>query len=157
MSLKVRVFVVFFILWAFVSLSTAHPKTKSKAISTHSKAAHIKDGWIRDPYIVLGPDNYYYLTGTTPLPGDPREQSDYYNTGLKKTSIVGYKLQVWKSLDLVNWEYVGTPYSVKNIPKYRSTKEDIDWSQQRLWAPELHWVKDKWALVTARVELVVWL
>ena len=26
-------------------------------VKSHDKALHIKGGWIRDPYIVLGPEN----------------------------------------------------------------------------------------------------
>lgn len=122
-------------------------KAKLKAIKAHKEAVHVKGGWIRDPFIVLGPDNVYYLTGTTPMPGDPREESDPYNTGLQNTSIVGHALQIWKSGDMVNWEYVGAPYDTKDTPRFAGKAKDVDWSQQRLWAPELHWVKDRWVLV----------
>ena len=122
-------------------------KQKLKAIKAHEEAVYLKDGWIRDPYIVIGPDNSYYLTGTTPMADDPREQSDPYNTGLGDTSIVGHSLRIWKSDDLVNWEYIGSPYDTKNTPKFAGKADSIDWSRQRLWAPELHWVKDRWALV----------
>src|SRR5262249_48122900 len=43
-------------------------------LKAHDRALYIKQGWIRDPYIKLGPDDCYYLTGTTPNPNDPREQ-----------------------------------------------------------------------------------
>src|SRR5882672_5709032 len=62
-------------------------------LKSRTHALYIKQGWIRDPYITLGPDNLYYLTGTTPNPGDSREQSDPYNTGLGKNSIVGSTVQ----------------------------------------------------------------
>lgn len=143
-----KIFYLFIlIVCAFQSYVHAETKEKSEAIKNHSVAVHITDGWIRDPYIVLGPDNYYYLTGTTPLENDDREQSDYHNTGLGKTSVVGYKLRVWKSTDLVNWEYLGAPYSVKDTPHFTDKQDEVDWSQQRLWAPELHWTGDKWVLV----------
>ncbi len=35
-------------------------------LKSHDRALYIKAGWIRDPYITLGPDDYYYLTGTQP-------------------------------------------------------------------------------------------
>ncbi len=122
-------------------------KATLAAIKSHTEAVHIKGGWIRDPFIVLGPDNFYYLTGTTPAPGDPREESDYYNTGLGPTSIVGHVMQIWRSKDMVDWEYVGTPYDTKDTPKFKDREQSVDWSQQRLWAPELHWVKDRWVTV----------
>ena len=73
-------------------------------LKSHDRALYIKQGWIRDPYIKLGPDDNYYLTGTTPNPDDPREQSDPYNIGLGPESIVGTAVQVWRSRDLVAWE-----------------------------------------------------
>ncbi|NDV81740.1 family 43 glycosylhydrolase [Bacteroides sp. 51] len=119
---------------------------KLKAIDKHEKAVHIKDGWIRDPYIVLGPDDYYYLTGTTRLPKDPKEQTDYYNTGLGEKSAVGYKMQVWRSKDLIDWEYLDSPFSLKETPLFKDSVQ-VDWSKQRLWAPELHWVGNRWLMV----------
>src|SRR5262245_33253851 len=63
-------------------------------LKSRDRALYIKQGWIRDPYITLGPDDLYYLTGTTPNPGDPREQSEPYNIGLGKESVVGSTVQV---------------------------------------------------------------
>ncbi|MFA6591910.1 MAG: family 43 glycosylhydrolase [Bacteroidales bacterium] len=114
-------------------------------IKSHSSAQHIKDGWIRDPFIVLAPDGYYYLTGTTPLENEEREKTDKYNNGLHETSIVGNQLRIWKSDNLVDWTYLGSPYSTKDNPVMQN-KKDVDWTQQRLWAPELHWADGKWLL-----------
>lgn len=115
-------------------------------VKSHDKALHIKGGWIRDPYIVLGPDGKYYLTGTTPVAGDPREQDDQYNTGLGKTSIVGYQVQVWCSDDLAHWKSLGAPYSLaEDSPTFKGREEMA--TKNPLWAPELHWTGDCWALV----------
>lgn len=111
-----------------------------RGLKSRDRALYLKQGWIRDPYLMLGPDNLYYLTGTTPNPGDPREQSDPYNIGLGRESIVGGTVQVWRSKDLVDWEYLGTPF----------TLEKDSWHQQPgklVWAPELHWTGERWALV----------
>ncbi len=121
-------------------------------LKSHDRALFVKEGWIRDPYIVRGPDDWFYLTGTTPNPGDPREQNDPYNTGLGKESIVGWKAQVWRSKDLVDWESLGTPFTLKHgiwyggNPKAFETTDIVQW---RLWAPELHWLdaQERWALV----------
>ena len=48
-------------------------------LKSHDHSLFIKNGWISDPCITLGPDGLYYLTGTAPQPGDPREQSDPFN------------------------------------------------------------------------------
>jgi xylan 1,4-beta-xylosidase len=108
-------------------------------LASHDRALHIKHGWIRDPHIILGPDDIYYLTGTTPDPGDPREQSDPYNVGLDNNSIVGGTVQVWRSKDLVEWESLGTPFTLEDSMRPRPGK--------LVWAPELHWLGDRWALV----------
>ncbi|MEZ5367374.1 MAG: family 43 glycosylhydrolase [Bryobacterales bacterium] len=119
-------------------------------LAAHDHALYIKAGWIRDPYIVIGPDGLYYLTGTTPLPGDPREASDPYNIGLKESSIVGWKMQAWRSPDLIEWESLGTPFTLEDgvwkdlePEKFAQT----DQSQWRLWAPELHFLDGRWAIV----------
>lgn len=109
-------------------------------LRSHDRALYVKQGWIRDPYITRGPDQAFYLTGTTPNPGDSREQSDPYNLGLGPDSIVGSVLQVWRSKDLVAWESLETPFTLKAD----------SWHKQPgkyLWAPELHWLGDRWALV----------
>ncbi|MBN1358987.1 MAG: family 43 glycosylhydrolase [Sedimentisphaerales bacterium] len=121
-----------------------------KGLESHDRALHIKDGWIRDPYIVLAPDGYYYLTGTTPLPQDERQVSDRYNTGLGPQSIVGYKMQLWPSQDLMHWEYLGTPYSLLDGIWYQAQPERFEQTEQaqwRLWAPELHPIDGRWVIV----------
>ena len=113
--------------------------TIEAGLKSHDRALHIKDGWIRDPYIILGPDDFFYLTGTTPDSGDPREQSDFYNIGLGKGSIVGSKVRVWRSKDLIDWKYLGTPFTEKDSWYERPA--------MYIWAPEIHWLGDRWALV----------
>lgn len=128
------------------------PMTRSEieaGLMSHDHALFLKNSWIRDPYIVLAPDDYYYLTGTTPNPGDPREQTDPYNKGLGKNSIVGSSVQIWRSKDLVDWEYMGAPYTLNDGFK---AKSDINTTVKKednspLWAPELHWVNGRWALI----------
>ncbi|RYG68737.1 beta-xylosidase [bacterium] len=108
-------------------------------LKSHDRALYIKQGWIRDPFITLGPDDFYYLTGTTPNPGDEREQTEPYNIGLGPESIVGSVVQVWRSKDLIDWEYLGTPFTMAD-----------SWHKEPgnlVWAPELHWLGDRWALV----------
>lgn len=118
----------------------AMPRAEIEAgLASHDRALYLKEGWIRDPYIILGPDDFYYLTGTTPNPGDPREKSDPYNVGLGDNSIVGSVARVWRSKDLVDWEDLGAPFTLKDSVRARPGKF--------VWAPELHWMGDRWALV----------
>lgn len=122
-------------------VAPAQPREEIEAgLKSHDRALYIKQGWIRDPYIVLGPDDYYYLTGTTPNPDDPREFSDPYNIGLENDSIVGSAVQVWRSKNLIDWEYLGTPFTLKNDSFHKEPGDLV-------WAPELHWMNGKWALV----------
>ncbi len=109
-------------------------------LKSHDHALHIKQGWIRDPYLILGPDKKYYLSGTTPNPGDPRESGEPYNTGLGKASIVGSAVRVWRSADLVDWEYAGEPFTLERDSDRKNPGKI-------LWAPEIHWLGDRWALV----------
>ncbi len=118
----------------------AMPRAEIEAgLASHDRALYLKEGWIRDPYIIPGPDDFYYLTGTTPNPGDPREKSDPYNVGLGDNSIVGSVARVWRSKDLVDWEDLGAPFTLKDTVRARPGKF--------VWAPELHWMGDRWALV----------
>lgn len=120
-------------------------------LMSHDRALYIKKHWIRDPYIVYAPDGFYYLTGTTPNPGDPRESADLYNKGLFEGSIVGSTAQVWRSRDLVDWEYLGAPFTVKDTYHYKDENKAEKKSPNKnlIWAPEIHWNEDmnKWILV----------
>ncbi len=109
-------------------------------LESHDRALYIKAGWIRDPYITLGPDNLYYLTGTQSVKGDPREAEDPYNLGLGVHSIVGNHVRVWRSKDLVDWEELDTPFLLDRDSWHADPGH-------RVWAPEVHWLGDRWALV----------
>ncbi len=114
-------------------------------LKSHDRALHIKAGWIRDPYIILGPDDFYYLTGTQPNPVDPREAADPHNIGLGEESIVGEYVRLWRSKDLIEWEYLGEPFSLNDTFHVKSLDKQL--RKRLLWAPEVHWLGDRWALV----------
>ena len=113
-------------------------------LKSHDRALYIKAGWIRDPYITLGPDGYYYLTGTQPNENDPREAEDPYNLGLRETSIVGSQIRAYRSKDLIDWESLGVIFTLNDTFHAKQGKEI---SQPVIWAPEVHWMGDRWALV----------
>ena len=111
-------------------------------LAAHDRALYIKEGWIRDPYITLGPDDFYYLTGTTINENDPREQTDPYNVGLGSESAVGDTVRVWRSRDLIDWQSLGVIFDVRRDSAHRMPGD-------RVWAPEVHWIPEqqRWALV----------
>lgn len=129
-----------------------------KAVKQHNKAIYVKEGWIRDPYIYLCSDGFYYLTGTTPTNGDEREINDKYNLGLNPAAkqlglnptIVGYQIRVWRSPDLADWEYLGEPFSLdrgywaQQKPDAFKNSLKTDWL---LWAPEMYKVDGQWVFV----------
>ncbi|MBZ4191952.1 family 43 glycosylhydrolase [Niabella beijingensis] len=121
------------------------------ALKSHDKAVLVKDDiWIRDPYIVLGPDDYYYLTGTTQLPASKLNEGTKYNVGLGDSSQVGWSVRVWKSKDLAAWEYAGEPFRLTDgywSKKRPQAFQHTPSSKWHLWAPELHVVNGKWILL----------
>ena len=119
--------------------------TIRSGLKSHDRALYIKAGWIRDPYIMLGPDDYYYLTGTQPNPNDPREADNPYNIGLGTESIVGEKVRVYRSADLIDWESIGEPFTLNDT--FHVDKQGKAPRKRLIWAPEVHWMGDRWALV----------
>lgn len=128
-----------------------NPSKALAALKQHDKAVLVKDDiWIRDPYIVLAPDGYYYLTGTTQTPKSVLDGSLKYNVGLGDSSRVGWHVRVWKSQNLVDWEYIGEPFDLAEgywATKHKDLFEKTPTRNWHLWAPELHFINDKWVLV----------
>ena len=120
-------------------------ETIRAGLRNRDRALYIKAGWIRDPYITLGPDDDYYLAGTQPNENDPREANDPYNIGLGKASIVGEQVRVYRSRDLIRWESPGIPFTLEDTFQVREAKKKP--ASRVIWAPEVHWTGDRWALV----------
>ena len=123
------------------------PAAVRQALAAHDRAVWVKDGWVRDPYIILAPDGYYYYTGTTQPQGKPEET---YNTGLGPKSLVGWQMPMWRSRDLVEWESLGIRFTMEDGIWFRAQRERfsaVPRDQWRLWAPELHWMEGRWGLV----------
>lgn len=117
------------------------PEMIAAGLKSHDRALFIRNDWIRDPYITLGPDDFYYLTGTTINADDPREETDPYNIGLGDISAVGTTVRVWKSKDLTEWQDLGPIFTLQDSVHQNPGN--------RIWAPEVHWIPEKkrWALV----------
>jgi beta-xylosidase len=114
------------------------------------------DQWMRDTYVMTGPDGYYYMTGTTATPGRvfPSGQVHCwdYNDGV----------YMWRSKNLRQWEPMGlvwgfdrdaAPWQRKGKPlepgAMSPNKDRLDSFYRAVWAPELHYIKSKkkWLLV----------
>lgn len=107
-------------------------------IEQHNKAIHPMDDWMRDPFITIGPDNMYYLTCT-------QQKNETNSRGIP----------VWKSHNLIDWEFVGFPYTLndaQNISSYEEINKEKNIEQGkgqplRLWAPEMHFIDGRWVFV----------
>ena len=129
-------------------------ETIRAGLKSHDKALYIKSGWIRDPYISIDPERkYYYLTGTQPREGDPREAENPYNIGLVMRASLVIKFDYGEA-GFDRWEPLGPIFTVDDTMKAKSGKK-IEASDL---APEVHWLADKgcWALVRALRSTPVW-
>ncbi|MCU0379199.1 MAG: family 43 glycosylhydrolase [Bacteroidales bacterium] len=110
-----------------------------KLLKKHDSAVYIMDDWMRDPYIMIGPDGFYYLTCT--------QQA----AEITHRPAVSNGIPIYRSSDLAKWEYIGTPYTIDdaaNCDDYvRLLKEKGNNQELRLWAPELYFIKGMWCAV----------
>ena len=134
---------------AGLSAQNSHEEVR-RAIKAHDRAVHLDGTWVRDPFIVLAPDGYYYYTGTTQEADLHVTEETQANTGLRATSLVGWHVRLWRSRDLVSWESMGAPACLEDSVWYevaRKTFDIVPQNQWRIWAPELHLVDGRWAIV----------
>jgi len=156
---------------AAISFSCASPDTEKQSVPEFSDPAApvgdslltqpsavrpIIDTWMRDTYVMTGPDGYYYLTGTTATPNRKFSSSRIhcwdYNDGL----------YLWRSKDLKNWESMGLVWSFdKDADEWQRNgrplkpgdmspnKDPLDSFYRAVWAPELHYIrsKKKWLMI----------
>lgn len=118
-----------------------------KEIKAHEKAVHVFDDWVRDPYVILGPDGYYYLTVTQH--GDSVDGRKIINDGVP----------LYKSKDLAEWKFERYIYSISNdagnatdylAERDKKNKDSQNpWGPEilKLWAPEIHYIDKKWHLL----------
>ena len=83
----------------------------------------IADIHLRDPYIMVGADGRYYMTGTyNPV--------DWSNTK---------EIHVYRSDDLSNWEDLGAVWNYERDATWQ--KKRISDGSSPIWAPELHYIR----------------
>jgi len=149
--------ILFFLLLTFIfspegklTSSISSPEQIKQAMASHDRAIHVKDGWIRDPYIIQSPDGFFYLTGTTQSASLKETPENKYNIGLGDSSLVGYELQAWKTKDFIQWESFGVPFTLKDgiwVSAKPERFKEVPESQWWLWAPEFHFINGKLVLI----------
>lgn len=116
------------------------------------------DYWMRDTWATLGPDGYYYMTGTTAAP-------DREFTGQVHCWDWNDGLYLWRSADMKSWESLGLIWSMEKDgtwqkdPKVYAKGEKhakksingdpLDNKFRAVWAPEMHYIKSQknWFIV----------
>ncbi len=78
---------------------------------------------VRDTCVCLGPDNTYYLIGST---------------GHPTWWVTNEGIRVWKSKDLKKWEPLGLVWSFEKDATWQKAKG----ASRAIWAPELHYFKN---------------
>lgn len=85
----------------------------------------------RDPVVQLGPDGWYYMTGST---GDNIWAA---NDGI----------ELWRSRDLKRWDYRGLIWSIERDgvwEKHWRMRKGVPY--RAIWAPEIHHIRGNWYL-----------
>ncbi|TYR37622.1 family 43 glycosylhydrolase [Sphingobacterium phlebotomi] len=128
----------------------------NKTLTVPEVVSPILDVWMRDAFIMYGPDGNYYLTGTTASPDRVFPEGKVhcwdYNDGL----------YMWKSKDMKNWESMGLIWSFdadaadwqkKGKPlkagAVSPNNDPLDSLYRAVWAPELHYIasQKKWMII----------
>lgn len=105
-----------------------------EAIAAHDTAIHMMgETWMRDPYIYAGPDGYYYLSCT---------RNRYITGGVEG-------LEYWRSRDLVSWDSLGVPWTIRDSEWMHILQEraDLEGKILRTWAPEVYYFDGRWVVV----------
>ncbi|ROQ21707.1 glycosyl hydrolase family 43 [Marinimicrobium koreense] len=102
------------------------------------------DHWLRDTYVNLGNDGYYYMTGTVGMPG--RLTAYDRSPGIK----------LWRSKDLKDWESMGVVWDFDKHGTwqkeyfYADDNRTVDLNgnpisskRRTLWAPEIHYIESQ--------------
>ena len=126
----------------------------SPALQIPAGVKPLLDYWMRDTYVTLGPDGFYYLTGTTAAPERKFDEKGPHcwdwNDGI----------YLWRSKDLKGWEARGRVWSLdhdatwqKKFANRQAARHPLGFmlaaKRRAVWAPELHYIKSatNWFMV----------
>ncbi|MBQ7194675.1 MAG: sulfatase-like hydrolase/transferase [Bacteroidales bacterium] len=133
---------------ADVDIEFENPKAELlRQITDHDKAVFVGAGNMRDPFITLGPDGMFYLSGTISPKLLPVDSYFAFNTGLVPNAGELNRLRIWRSPDLVQWQDLGYVYSMPKVPG--SKDGDI---VNAFWAPEFQWTGHNWVMTHCPAE-----
>lgn len=122
----------------------------NKELTVPAVVTPILDHWMRDTFVMHGPDGYYYMTGTTATPGRHFPNGEPhcwdYNDGL----------YLWRSKDMKDWQSMGRIWSFEEDAAAWQRKgkpvqagaislngDPLDSIFRAVWAPELHYIKSQ--------------
>ena len=112
----------------------------------------LMDYWMRDTWMTLGPDGYYYMTGTTAdparmFPGQTHcwDWNDgiylFRSKDMKEWTPMG---RVWSLDDNGTWQREAKVFGEDERYPKRSLNGDVmDNRFRAVWAPELHYLKSQ--------------
>ncbi len=147
---------LFAALLGFVIPGHAAPTASDPTAPVHDPALQVPkdvrplfDTWMRDTFVTLAADGFYYLTGTTAAPG--KAHCWDWNDGL----------HLWRSRDLKTWDHLGLIWSLDRDATWQSkpvivapgqispSRDVMDEKRRAVWAPEIHYLKSKktWLIV----------
>lgn len=147
---------LFAALLGFVIPGHAAPAASDPTAPVHDPALQVPkdvrplfDTWMRDTFVTLAADGFYYLTGTTAAPG--KAHCWDWNDGL----------HLWRSSDLKTWDHLGLIWSLDRDATWQSkpvivapgqispSRDVMDEKRRAVWAPEIHYIKSKktWLIV----------
>ena len=139
----------------FDAMKDKELQDKLSAIRTHDRAVLIKEGWLRDPYICIGSDGYYYLAGTPPHPEELHgDDIHFYHVPEGQTTAserqfngVKIKIYLWRSPDLADWESFGLQYMLPESywgQKHPEAFEKGSPKEWFAWTPQMYCEQGKW-------------
>jgi len=132
-------------------LALDRQKAIKKALAKRDRAVLVHDNWVRDPYVALGKDGWYYYTGTMQSPSFVENEETRNNTGLGTSTMVSSMVRLYRSRDLVNWEGGDPIASLEDTAYYKKFAAKYDQTpakRRNIWAPELHQREDgRWAII----------
>ncbi len=109
--------------------------------------APIMDIPMRDPHAVLGPDGFYYLTGTQPPDGDTDFWHPYNG------------IRLFRSPDLKHWDNLGYVYTLKANGTWQLTYNPGDLlpsfvpdrahPKPTIWGPDIYHINGTWWIAYA--------